>query len=394
MNEDKSTRYHRRRRRADAAGTALVGVFLVVLVGSGAAGLFRTAAEWVASWLPWPLAPAAAVALFSAGLAVTVHAIELPFAWYQGYWLERRYGLSTQILPHWLADHVKAAVASCAVMVAGLSAVYLSMRWAPELWWAVSAALFMVAMVGLARLAPVVLLPIFYRVRPLDRPELSDRLLRLAARAGAPVIGAYEWALSGHTRKANAALAGIGRSRRILISDTMLDAYSEDEIEVVLAHELSHHVHHDLWRGMAMQAATIVVGFYVAAGVLTRAVPWLGLRGTVGCRRRAAAAAGRRDLLVRDAADRQCHVAGAGTPRRPLRAAPDPQPVGLRHRDAAAGAAEPGRGAAVAAGPLAVLLAPADARADRSGPGLDRRRQPVTGACDPARQEVRRGNAR
>ena len=280
MNEDKSTRYHRRRRRADAAGTALVGVFLVVLVGSGASGLFRTAAEWVASWLPWPLAPAAAVALFSAGLAVTVHAIELPFAWYQGYWLERRYGLSTQILPHWLADHVKAAVASCAVMVAGLSAVYLSMRWAPELWWAVSAALFMVAMVGLARLAPVVLLPIFYRVRPLDRPELSDRLLRLAARAGAPVIGAYEWALSGHTRKANAALAGIGRSRRILISDTMLDAYSEDEIEVVLAHELSHHVHHDLWRGMAMQAATIVAGFYVAAGVLARAVPWLGLRGT------------------------------------------------------------------------------------------------------------------
>jgi STE24 endopeptidase len=280
LNEDKSTRYHRRRRRADAAGTALVGVFLVVLVGSGAAGLFRTAAEWVASWAPWPLAPAVAVALFSAGLAVTVHAIELPFAWYQGYWLERRYGLSTQILPHWLADHVKAAVASCAVMVAGLSAVYLSMRWAPEWWWAVSAALFMVAMVGLARLAPVLLLPIFYRVRPLDRPELSDRLLRLAARAGAPVIGAYEWALSGHTRKANAALAGIGRSRRILISDTMLDAYSEDEIEVVLAHELSHHVHHDLWRGMAMQAATIVVGFYVAAAVLTRAVPWLGLRGT------------------------------------------------------------------------------------------------------------------
>ena len=200
--------------------------------------------------------PSAAVALFAIGLAISVHAIELPFAWYQGYWLERRYGLSTQILPHWLADHVKAAVASCGVMVAGLSAVYLSMRWTPSYWWAVSAALFVVAMVGLARLAPVVLMPIFYRVRPLDRPELTERLLRLAVRAGAPVIGAYEWALSGHTRKANAALAGIGRSRRILISDTMLDAYSDDEIEVILAHELSHHVHHDLWRGMAMQAAT------------------------------------------------------------------------------------------------------------------------------------------
>ena len=280
MNEDKSTRYHRRRRRADAAGTALVGVFLLALSATGAAGLFRTAAEWVASWLPWPLPPSAAVALFAIGLALSVHAIELPFTWYQGFWLERRYGLSTQILPHWLADHVKAAVASCGVMVAGLSAVYLSMRWAPRYWWAVSAALFVVAMVGLARLAPVVLMPIFYRVRRLDRPELTERLLRLAVRAGAPVIGAYEWALSGHTRKANAALAGIGRSRRILISDTMLDAYSDDEIEVILAHELSHHVHHDLWRSMAMQAATIVAGFYVAARVLDAVVPWLGLRGT------------------------------------------------------------------------------------------------------------------
>jgi STE24 endopeptidase len=279
VNEDKSTRYHRRRRRADAAGTALVGLFLLVLSASGASALFRTAAEWMASWLPWPLAPSMAVALFAGGLAITVHVIELPFAWYQSYWLERRYGLSTQILPHWLADHVKAAVASVGVMVAGLSAVYLSMRWTPQWWWAVSAALFVVAMVGLARLAPVVLLPIFYRVRPLSRPELSARLVSLGARAGAPVIGAYEWALGGHTRKANAALAGIGRSRRILISDTMLDAYSEDEIEVILAHELSHHVHHDLWRGMALQAASIVAGFFVAAAVLERAVPWLGLRG-------------------------------------------------------------------------------------------------------------------
>ena len=277
MNEDKSTRYHRRRRRADAAGTALVGAFLLVLAATGASGLFRTAAEWIASWLPWPLAPSAAVALYATGLAVTVHLLELPFAWYQGFWLERRYGLSTQIMAHWLADHVKAAVASGGVMVAGLSAVYLSMRWAPERWWLVSAALFVVAMVGLARLAPVLLLPIFYRVRPLSRPELSARLLQLAARAGAPVIGAYEWALSSHTRKANAALAGIGRSRRILISDTMLDGYSEDEIEVILAHELSHHVHHDLWRSMAVQAATIVAGFWIAQAVLAWTAPWLGL---------------------------------------------------------------------------------------------------------------------
>jgi STE24 endopeptidase len=256
-----------------------VGVFLLVLTATGVSGHFRTAAEWIASWMPSPLAPSLSVAVFAMGLAVTVHLLELPFAWYQGFWLERRYGLSTQILAHWLADHVKAALASIAVMVAGLSAVYLFIRWFADAWWVIAALAFTLAMVVLARLAPVLLLPVFYRVRPIDRAALSERLVRLAERAGAPVIGAYEWGLSGHTRKANAALAGIGRSRRILLSDTMLDAYSDDEIEVILAHELSHHVHHDLWRGMALQAGTLFAGFFFASVVLRAAVPWLGLHG-------------------------------------------------------------------------------------------------------------------
>lgn len=279
MNEDKSTRYHRRRRRADFAGTVAVGVFLALLALTGASTLFRSAAEWVTSWLPALLQPWTSDLLFLVGLAATVHVLELPVAWYQGYWLERRYGLSTQILAHWLADHVKAAVASSMVMVGGLLTVFACARLFPERWWIVSAAIFVVAMVGLARLAPILILPIFYRVKPLARAELSARLLQLAARAGAPVIGAYEWALSGHTRKANAALAGVGRSRRILLSDTLLDAYSDDEIEVILAHELSHQVHHDLWRGMALQAGALVAGFYLAARVLAAAVAWLGLRG-------------------------------------------------------------------------------------------------------------------
>jgi len=279
VTEDKSTRYHRRRRRADFAGTLLVGLFLLLLSATGAAVLIRWSLEWLTGWIPAPLGAFTAAGLFFAGLVATVNAIELPFAWYQGYWLERRYGLTTQILAHWLADHVKAVTASGVVMWSGLVAVYAAIRLAPEAWWLVAAGAFTLAMVLLARLAPVLLLPVFYRVRPLRRPELSGRLLHLAARAGAPVIGVYEWAISGHTRKANAALAGIGRSRRILLSDTMLDVYSDDEIEVVLAHELAHHVHRDLWAGMALRTATLFTGAYLAAVALVTAVPWLGLRG-------------------------------------------------------------------------------------------------------------------
>lgn len=281
MTEDKSTRYHRRRRRADFTGTVLVGGVLLLLSISGAAVALRAVFEWLLAWMPAPFGDLAAGALFLTGLVALVHALELPFAWYQDYWLEKRYGLSTQILPHWLADHVKGVMASSAVMTAALVTVYACMsRW-PQGWWVPAAGLFTVAMVLLARLAPVVLLPIFYRVRPLRNPALSERLVRLAARAGAPVLGVYEWAIGGHTNKANAALAGIGRSRRILLSDTMLDAYSDDEIEVVLAHELAHHVHRDLWLGMGVRTATLFAGAYLAAVVVQAAGPWLGLRTPV-----------------------------------------------------------------------------------------------------------------
>src|SRR5207247_1632752 len=107
---------------------------------------------------------------------------------------------------------------------------------------------------------------------------LRIRLLGLAERAGARVLGAYEWGLADKTRKANAALAGIGSTRRILVSDTMLAEYSDDEIEVVMAHELAHHVHGDIWKGIVFESLLIVLGFYLAArGLHTLAAP-IGLR--------------------------------------------------------------------------------------------------------------------
>ena len=279
MNEDRSTRYHRRRRRSDLTGIALVGAVLLVISLSGIAAACRAAAERAVAWLPSDLVPGASVAVFLAGLAATVLTLECPFAWYQGYWLERRYGLSTERLPHWLADHVKAITASGAVMVAGAWAVYVCIpRW-PDGWWLVAASACTLAMVALARLAPMLLFPFFDRVHALRRASLSERLARMAERAGAPVLDVSEWAIGGHTRKANAALAGIGRSRRILISDTMLDAYTDDEIEVVVAHELGHHVHHDLWFTMLLRALTLYGGFFVAARTLVVVAPWLELRG-------------------------------------------------------------------------------------------------------------------
>jgi STE24 endopeptidase len=138
---------------------------------------------------------------------------------------------------------------------------------------------FALLIVGLTNVAPVLVLPLFYSVKPLDRESLRARLMAMAERAGARVLGAYEWGLSEKTKKANAALAGIGATRRILVSDTMLAEYSDEEIEVVLAHELAHHVHGDIWKGIAFESVLILAGFYLAARVLAWLAPVAGLNG-------------------------------------------------------------------------------------------------------------------
>jgi STE24 endopeptidase len=280
VNEDKSARYHRLRRRADLAGTIVGGLVLLTLAVSGAAVGVRQLLHTIASAIvPAGLEESATVVLMTLAALAVLQAVEFPFVWYQGFRLEHRYGLSTQSGAHWLADQVKAAGVSAALAVLGVSVVFATLRWWPSLWWVISALIFGVAMIGVVRLAPVLLLPLFFRFRPLDRPTLVERLVALATRARTDVVGVFEWVLSGHTRKANAALAGLGRTRRILLSDTLLSDYTDDEIEVVLAHELAHHVHRDLWRGIAVQGLVLLGGFFVADAVLRLAWGPLGYRG-------------------------------------------------------------------------------------------------------------------
>ena len=260
-------------------GTAVAGVVLLGLLLGGGAHKLRELSAAITQWLPGGLDDAMTVVVMTMALIVILQIAELPFAYYQGFVLEHRYGLSTQTLGHWISDYAKGIALGVVLAVAGTSVVFAALRNAPASWWWISAAIFAIAAIGLAQLAPILLLPIFYKFKPLDRPGLVDRLMTLATRARTDVVGVFEWVLSGHTRKANAALAGMGRTRRILLSDTLLADYSEDEIEVILAHELAHHVHRDLWRGIAVQAVSLLVGFYLADIVLRASADSLGLRG-------------------------------------------------------------------------------------------------------------------
>jgi STE24 endopeptidase len=273
-NEDKAARYHRLRRQASLAGTTAAAFLLFVLVFSGAAATLRTIIEGVTGGLFVP-----GVDLYTAVLVVVCDLLVLPLAFYQGMTLEHHYGLSTQSAAAWFRDRARATGIAMVFLSAGALIVLSLMRWMPAYWWVTGTLIFGGLLSLLARIAPVVLMPLFYHIAPLDRPSLRERLLALAERAGVPALGVFEWRLGDRTRKANAALAGAGRTRRILLSDTLLAHHSEDEIEVIVAHELAHHVHHDMRAGLVVETAIIGAGLYAADWVMSAAAGRFGSTG-------------------------------------------------------------------------------------------------------------------
>jgi STE24 endopeptidase len=280
MNEDKATRYHRLKRRASIIWLAWGVVLLSGLLATGASAALGTAAGRLvlAARIPPALAAPAGVAIYALLLAALNEVVALPLGFYSGFLLERRYGLSTERAGQWLREHARASLIGLVLGVAGLTLLYAAIaRW-PTWWWVAAGTAFSLVTVALAHLGPVLLLPLFYRLTPLDRPRLRERLLALASRAGVPATGIFRWALSARTRKANAALTGLGVTRRILLSDTLVDEYSEDEIEVIIAHELAHQVHHDIWRGIAYETALASGGFYLAARLLDLFASISGIR--------------------------------------------------------------------------------------------------------------------
>lgn len=273
-NEDKAARYHRLKRRASIVGTAIGASLLILLIITGSSAALRSAVETFTGG-----SFTLTVVVYVASLALAGELIQLPLAFYQGVTLERRYGLSTESRAHWWLNHVKGTGLGLVFLVLAAVVVAWLLHLMPDNWWVAAAVTFALVLVALAQLAPVLLLPLFYDFKPLEKPELRDRLVALADRAGAKVLGVFEWKLGDRTRKANAALTGIGRTRRIIVSDTLLAEHTDDEIEVILAHELSHHVHHDIWTGIALETVLLVLGFYLSDRALSAVVGRVGITG-------------------------------------------------------------------------------------------------------------------
>lgn len=207
--------------------------------------------------------------------------INLPMSYYSGFILPHHFEMSTQIRKGWVVDQLKGL--GVGIILGGLilEIIYAVLRLSPDLWWLWVAGILLLFSVILANLAPVLLMPIFYKFVPLgeEHAELVERLVRLAERANTRVQGVFKFDMSRRTKAANAALTGLGNTRRIILGDTLIDEFTTDEIETVLAHELGHHVHKDIPLGMLIESVITLVGLYLASLGLNWGVEVFGFEG-------------------------------------------------------------------------------------------------------------------
>jgi STE24 endopeptidase len=270
--EGRARAYHRRQLALSLVELAAAATYLLVLIETRAAGHLT---EWLGRWTSrWWLQLALALLVLAAGHRL----LTLPLAWLGGFWLPRRYGLLQQPFGRWLLDAAKAGLLGGVLGLLAAVIVYGLMRLTPW-WWLGGAAVFLGGYALLALVAPIWLVPLFYRLTPLPDGELKTRLLALAGRVGVPVTGIWVVDQSRKSRTANAAVTGLGRTRRILLFDTLLNEFTPDEVEAVVAHELAHQLHGDIRRGLLVQGALTLVTFWVADGALRLGARMLGLEG-------------------------------------------------------------------------------------------------------------------
>jgi len=268
--QEQARKYARQMRRLLLLELALGAVFLLTVLLSGLSSGLRNLLEFPQS---------ARVALYFLILMISYGIISGPLNVYHSFVLPHRYGLSHQSWSSWLADEAKEVILGLALGTGLVVVIYLFLQAFPQTWWLLAFAFVTLVTVIMTRLAPVMILPLFFKLEPLKDSELRQRLLSLAERCRTKVKNVFQIDSGRKTSTGNAMLMGWGNTRRIAISDTLLQRYTPEEIEVIMAHELGHQRHRDIAKTIVTQSALMLLGFYLINLTLSWAVPILDFDG-------------------------------------------------------------------------------------------------------------------
>jgi len=202
------------------------------------------------------------VPLYLLIISIFYYALSFPLNFYSSYILEHKFCLSKQKIQGWLKDQVKAGTIYYIISVILIASFYYIFKhFKYSWWWVVSIAWIFFSLI-LARLAPIVIIPLFFKYKKLSHDALRVRIMNLANKMRVKILDVFEIDLSSKTLKANAAFVGIGNTRRVILGDTLKDKYSEDEIEVILAHEFAHYKLKHLLKLILINSLATILAFY------------------------------------------------------------------------------------------------------------------------------------
>ena len=262
--------YNRIKLALGIASSVLSLALIVLLVATGGT---RTLAAWCSTAAG---SDYAALLLFVLSIGAMQSVVTLPLGWYGSFVIEHRFSLSNQSMARWLWEHTKGLMVAAPLMAGVVCILYYCIRAYGAWWWLPVSIVLTLLTVVLARLGPVVIMPLFYRFTPIGEGSLRERIVRLCDEAGVRIEGIFSFDLSKNTKKANAAFTGIGRAKRILLGDTLVREFSEEEIETVFAHELGHERFGHIRVGMLIGTVSTFAGLFLASRLYAWSVTALG----------------------------------------------------------------------------------------------------------------------
>ena len=270
--KEKAKKYQGIRRKLTLFHLILTPSLLVILIASGWTFGMRQNAVVLVGVSEWGV-----VAVYFVLFSLFFLIFDLPLAFYSGFALEHQFGLSNQSFGQWLWELGKKTLLSFALSLGLLECLYGIIRVDPAHWWVWAWAAYAFVSYVLGKVFPVLIVPLFYKYGSLEDKELEAKILKLAARFDMPAENVYSLNLSKTTKKANAAFMGIGRTKRVVLSDTLISHFTHPEVEVVVAHELGHYKHHDVWRLLGFGLLASLVAFTAGFLEMNALVPALSL---------------------------------------------------------------------------------------------------------------------
>ncbi|MCX5709862.1 MAG: M48 family metallopeptidase [Candidatus Omnitrophica bacterium] len=248
-------------------------VLLIAFLGTG---LSARLAGWLNSLSASKLLT---VPLYIFVASTFYYILSFPLNYCRSYQLEHKFALSTQKLNDWLLDQLKGGLISYAISLILAAAFYSILSRFTDIWWLVISIFWIIFSLVLAKLTPILIIPLFFKYKKLDDEVLRGRILRLAERMKVKILDVFEIDFSKKTLKANAAFVGVGKTRRVLLADTLKNKYTHDEIEVILAHEFSHYKLKHLIKLLLVNSAVIIAAFYLISVSSAAALKIFNLSG-------------------------------------------------------------------------------------------------------------------